>query len=137
MCPEAGPELRESGLPRANPRTRESSPGARWVVYDQIEVAGVATDVGLDERTQRDHPEPAVANVVQRARDKRRAEPAALPLGVDLGVQEHDHVPPAIAVDQLPRVLAGQQQLVAALIGTTEDGEVILGQFAEVTVGRL
>jgi hypothetical protein len=46
-------------------------------------------------------------------------------------VQERDHVSDAIAVDELARVLAAEQELVAALLGTADDDELLFGQVAE------
>jgi hypothetical protein len=105
------------------------------VVDDEIEIHGMAADVGIDERADRHHAESPLPGVVQGAFDQRRAE-AATPDGrVDLGVQERHHVFSAIAVDELTGVLAGDQELVAALIGAKHDRDLALDQ-ADEAIGR-
>ena len=96
----------------------------------------MAADEGVDERAERDDPLPAGARVVERAGDERRAEAAALDARIDLGVQERDDVVAALAVDELARVRAADQQLVAALLGAVLDGDVVLGQTADATAAR-
>jgi hypothetical protein len=85
----------------------------------------VAADVGVDERAQRDDAEPALAYVVQRAGDERRAEAFALEALVDLGVEERKHVVAPIAVDELSRVLAADQQFILAIIRPMRNCDVV------------
>ena len=79
---------------------------------------------------------PAGARVVERAGDERGAEAAALDARIDLGVQERDDVVAALAVDELTRVVAADEQLVAALLGAVLDGDVLLGHPAHAIAAR-
>jgi hypothetical protein len=51
-------------------------------------------------------------------------------------MQEGDHVAAAIAVEELPRGLVVEQQLVSALVGTAHDGDPFSVQGGEATRGR-
>src|SRR5207253_11090789 len=73
-----------------------------------------------DERAGRDELEPASADVVQRAGDEPRPEPASLEGGIDLRVDELDH-PGSDAVLDHARALVADPQLVAMLGGVVDD----------------
>ena len=55
---------------------------------DEVAVLRMPPHVGGDERAERPHPQAAGAQVVERAPDERRAEPAAFEVGLDLGVDD-------------------------------------------------
>jgi hypothetical protein len=115
---------------------RTDSPPAGRIGDDDVRVALVTADVGVDERAERHDAEPALARVVQGSGDERRAEAPALHSRVDFRVQERDDIPASIAVDELAHRLAREQQFVAALVGLVHDLEIVVGQGGEGTGGE-
>jgi hypothetical protein len=87
---------------------------------DQVALFRVPSKIRADERAGRDQLEPASADVVQRAGDEPRPEPAPLEGGIDLRVDELDH-PGSDAVLDHDRALVADSQLVAMLSGVVDD----------------
>jgi hypothetical protein len=104
---------------------RRASAAAGWILDEKIGVSGVAVDVGVDERAQRDHAESTLARVIQCAGDERGAETLAMQFLIDLGVEERTNVAAAIPVNELSRVLAADQQLISAVIRPMRNGDVV------------
>jgi hypothetical protein len=85
----------------------------------------VATDVGVDERAQRDDPKVTSARIVERAGDQRRSETASLECLVDFGVEEREHIAAPFAVDQFACVPAAHEELVPSLVRPMHNGDVV------------
>lgn len=89
----------------------------------------MAAEVRRDERADDAVLEPALTEVVERTLDEHVAEPLALVLRVDLGVDEHDRSVLARVAD-LPGEVVPEPELVPQLLGVVDYARLHEGTLA-------
>ena len=87
---------------------------------DEVVVFGVSRQILLDERADRDDPQPTPTSVVEAEPNERRRDATALMVGEHLGVDEGD--PPVLDdVFEDAGELAVEVRLVASVLGRIRD----------------
>src|SRR4051812_3917678 len=95
-----------------------------WRARDhEVGVLRVLPDEPREERTGRDHLEPAPPDVVERIAREPPREAVVLELGLDLGVEDRDRVR-VPRVDRVPGQLAADVDLVAQAARVVGDQDV-------------